>query len=318
MPPEVRDAFLFITQSNDLFTIDIMEEKFKVTYEQIKSWFDLRFVTLGWIKAYSYKMRRYYYNPYLDQKYVEEEAPKINQNQIIKSIFNTMNLGVEFEKQAIFYFVSYLIHRYGLQIRLNEDFPKKIPSWQNPEDLKKFTVGGEGNFKIIVDVWKFDSEPIDYLIFCYDEILESPIKGYAVSMKRDHKSHMIGNAGKRYIAELLGCLSKGYTLDMKPIPVVNSLTPVIIMNNPNGIKLFEWARKSGCVLLYAQRMEKIIKYLNEIGLKYENDTKLSEIKQYKELLHNYKDHKNVIVGKVKPEDLIKLKRENGGYDGLNT
>jgi len=312
MPPEVKDAFLMIIQSNDLYTIDIMEEKFKVTCEQIKSWFDIRFCILGWIKVYSYKTRRYYYNPNLNQKYVEEQAPKIHETQIVKSIFNTMNLGNEFEKQAIFYWVMYLTHRYGLQIRLNEDFPKHIPSWFNPEDIKKYTIGGEGNHKILVDVWKFDSEPVDYLVFCYDEILQCPIKGYAISIKRDYKSRMIGDAGKKYIAELIGCLSKGFSLDLKPIPVVNSLTPVIVMNNPNGIKLFDWARKCGCILLYSKKMENIVKYLNEMGLKYEDDMKLRDIKQYKELLEQYKDHKDVIIGKVKPEDLVKLKRENRG------
>jgi len=205
----------------------------------------------------------------------------------------------------------YLMSRYGLQIRLNEDFPKHIPSWFNPKDIEKYTVGGEKNFKVTVDVWKFDSEPIDYLVFCYDEILECPIKGYAISMKRDHKSHMIGDAGKKYIAELIGCLSKGFTLDLKHIPSVNSLTPVIVMNNPNGIKLFEWASKCGCLLLYSKKMEKIINWVNKFGFKYDKDMELMKIREYKELFEQYKDHKDVVLGKLQIEDLVKLKREEG-------
>lgn len=318
MPPEVRDAFLMIRQSNDLYPIDIIEERFKVTNQDVKSWFDYRACTVGWLKVYSYKMRRYYHSPTLNQKYVEETAPKIHETEIVKSIFNTMNLGVEFEKQAIFYWVMYLTHRYGLQIRLNEDFPKHIPSWFNPNDLKKYTENGECH-KPIVDVWKFDSEPIDYLIFCYDDITKCPIQGYAISIKRDHKSHMLGNAGKNYIASFVGCLSKGFSFDLKHIPSVNSLTPLIIMNNPNGGKLFDWARKTGCVLLYSTIMERIIKYLNdEVGLKYDNDMKLSDIRQYKELLEQYKDHKDVIIGKIKPEDLVRFKSENGGNNGTNS
>jgi predicted transcriptional regulator len=97
MPPEIRDAYLMIAQSDDLYTIDIMEEKFKVTYEQIKSWFDIRLCNIGWIKVYSYKTRRYYYNPRLSQKYVEEQAPKIHETQIVNSILNGMSLGREFQ-----------------------------------------------------------------------------------------------------------------------------------------------------------------------------------------------------------------------------
>lgn len=310
MPIAVRDAVQMIMQSDDLHTIDTMEERFKVTYEEIKAWFDKRLCNVGSISVYSYKMRRYYHNPNLTEKYVENEAKKMHETQITKSILNGMSMGRAFECQALYYFVMYLIIKNGLQIRLNNDFPQKIPSWFNPGDIKKYTIGEGKDKKYLVDVWKFDSEPIDYLVFCYDEILKTPVMGYAISMKRDYKSRMIGNAGKKYIAMLVGCLSKGITLDLKNIPVTNSLNPVIIMNNPNGIKLFQWAQKTGCMLLYGKRMEEIMRYVNEHGFVYDKDNELKQLKEYHELFQQYKDHKDVVLGKIQVEDLVKLKVNN--------
>jgi hypothetical protein len=132
MPKEVRSAFLLISQSNDIYNIDMMKDRFKVTNGDIKSWFDVRFISVGWIKVVSFKQRRYYFNRTMPESYVLEQAPKLHKEEVVKSILDVTTLGNGFEEQAIFYFVMYLISRYNLQIRLNKIFLRDS-FWFNPK-----------------------------------------------------------------------------------------------------------------------------------------------------------------------------------------
>lgn len=210
------------------------------------------------------------------------------------------------EEQAIFYFVMYLIKRYKLQIRINSEFPKKVPSWFDKDSIHKYT---DEKGKRLVDVWKFDNDPIDYIIYVYDDIMDVPIAGYAVSIKRDKKGKYLGMAGKKYITSMIGCLSPGFSYDMKKIPQFNCLRPVLIMDNPMGIKLFDWARQTGCSLLYQKKVQKIIAYCNEMGIVYDKDKQLKDLKEETILLEKYENHEDVIVGKCKAHDLVKKQIE---------
>ncbi|HHE36717.1 MAG TPA: hypothetical protein ENL16_02785 [Candidatus Woesearchaeota archaeon] len=301
MPKEVRSAYLLISQSNEIYNIDMTKDRFKVTYNQIKSWFDYRFISLGWIKVVIYKQRRYYFNRTMPESFVLQQAPKLHKKEVVKSILDVTTLGNGFEEQAIFYFVMYLMTRYNLQIRLNKDFPKKIPSWFNPKDIKRYTDEKE---KRVCDVWKFDSEPIDYLVFCYDQLLKVPIFGFAVSIKRDKKGKYLGSAGKKYITSMVGCLSHRRSLDMRPIPMSHKLTPVLIMNNPNGIKLFEWAKHSGVLLLWMKKVDLLRSFCNRVGIRYEKDLELDRLRRFSELFDKYKDHEDVVLGKSSIRRLI--------------
>jgi len=306
MPKGIRAAYLDIIQSNEIYPIDMLKTRYHLDEDILKTWFVHRLMSVGWIKAYTYKQRRYYYNPSRPEDTVAELVPKIHKKEVVKSILENSTLGSAFEEQAIFYFVMYLIKRYKLQIRLNSEFPKKIPSWFNKDHINKYT---DERGKRLVDVWKFDNDPIDYLIYVYDDIMDVPIAGYAVSIKRDKKGKYLGMAGKRYITSMIGCMSQGYSFDMRKIPQFNSLRPVLIMNNPMGIRLFDWARQTGCLLLYAKKVEKIIAYCNEMGIKYDKDKKLSELREETILLEKYENHEDVIVGKCKAHDLVRRQLE---------
>lgn len=306
MPKGVRAAYLDIIQSNEIYPIDMLKERYHLDEDILKMWFVQRLMAIGWVKAYVYKQRRYYYNPARPEKTVAELVPKIHQKEVVKSILDNSTLGFAFEEQAIFYFTMYLIKRYKLQIRLNSEFPKRIPSWFNKDSIHKYT---DEKGKRLVDVWKFDNDPVDYLIYVYDDIMGVPIAGYAVSIKRDKKGKYLGMAGKRYITSMIGCMSQGYSFDMRKIPQFNSLRPVLIMNNPMGIKLFDWARQTGCLLLYAKKVEKIISYCNEMGIKYEKDKQIKDMKEETILLEQYENHEDVIIGKCKAHDLVKKQLE---------
>lgn len=301
MPKEVRSAFLLISQSNDIYNIDMMKDRFKVTNGDVKSWFDIRFISVGWIKVVSFKQRRYYFNRNMPESFVLEQAPKLHKEEVVKSILDVTTLGNGFEEQAVFYFVMYLISRYNLQVRLNNDFPKRIPSWFNPNDIKRYT-GEKGNR--LVDVWRFDSEPIDYLIFCYDQLLKVPILGFAVSIKRDKKGKYLGSAGKKYITSMIGCLSHGRSLDMKPIPGTHRLMPVLIMNHPNGQQLFEWAKHAGVLCLWMKKVDIIRAFCNKAGIKYDKDLQLDRLRRFNELFEKYKGHEDVVLGKSSIAKLI--------------
>ena len=306
MPKEVRTAYLDIIQSNEIYPIDVLKVKYKLDEDVVKSWFIYRLASVSWVKIYTYKQRRYYYNPSRPEKLIAELVPKIHKKEVVKSILDNSTLGFAFEEQAIFYFVMYLIKRYKLQIRLNADFPKKIPSWFNKDSIHKYT---DEKGKRLVDVWKFDNDPVDYLIYVYDDIMGVPISGYAVSIKRDKKGRYLGMAGKRYITSMIGCMSQGYSFDMRKIPQFNSLRPVLIMNNPMGIKLFDWARQTGCLLLYSKKIEKIIAYCNEMGIAYDKDKQIKDLNEETILLERYENHEDVIVGKCKAHDLVKKQLE---------
>jgi hypothetical protein len=306
MPKGIRTAYLDIIHSNEIFPVDILKERYKLDEDVIKSWIIYRLVSVSWLKVFSYKQRRYYYNPSRPEELIAELVPKIHQKEVVKSILDNSTLGFAFEEQAIFYFVMYLIKRYKLQVRLNADFPKKIPSWFNKDSIHKYT---DEKGKRLVDVWKFDNDPIDYLIYVYDDIMDVPIMGYAVSIKRDKKGKYLGMAGKKYITSMIGCMSQGFSYDMRKIPQFNSLKPVLIMNNPMGIKLFDWARQTGCLLLYAKKIERIIAYCNEMGIKYHKDKQIKDLHEETILLERYENHEDVIVGKCKAHHLVKKQVE---------
>lgn len=306
MPKGIRTAYLDIIHSNEIFPVDILKERYKLDEDVIKSWIIYRLVSVSWLKVFSYKQRRYYYNPSRPEELIAELVPKIHQKEVVKSILDNSTLGFAFEEQAIFYFVMYLIKRYKLQVRLNADFPKKIPSWFNKDSIHKYT---DEKGKRLVDVWKFDNDPIDYLIYVYDDIMDVPIMGYAVSIKRDKKGKYLGMAGKKYITSMIGCMSQGFSYDMRKIPQFNSLKPVLIMNNPMGIKLFDWARQTGCLLLYAKKVERIIAYCNEMGIKYDKDKQIKDLHEETILLERYENHEDVIVGKCKAHHLVKKQVE---------
>jgi hypothetical protein len=81
------------------------------------------------------------------------------------------------------------------------------------------------------------------------------------------------------------------------------------MDNPMGIRLFDWARQTGCLLLYQKKVQKIIAYCNEMGIVYSKDKQLKDLKEETILLERYQNHEDVIVGKCKAHDLVKKQIE---------
>src|SRR3989338_8202653 len=63
MTKEVRTAYLDIIQSNEVYPIDLLKQRYGLEEGMVKSWFTLRLVSVGWIKVFIFKQRRYYYNP---------------------------------------------------------------------------------------------------------------------------------------------------------------------------------------------------------------------------------------------------------------
>ncbi|MEM3154721.1 MAG: hypothetical protein QW165_04115 [Candidatus Woesearchaeota archaeon] len=312
MPKEVRQSFLDIVQSNEIYPVDVLSKRFGIDDQTLRMWYYNRILPAGWVKTYSHKQRRYFYNPAMSEEFVAERVPKIHEEIVINSILENSKLGDAFEKQAVFYFVWYLILKRGRQIRLNSDFPKKIPSWFSRDDVRNpafVVLDKEGNpsGKTLVDVWKFDNEPFDYLIFTYDDVLESPSEGYVISIKRDQNRKYLGTAGKRYIAAMYGCLSLGMSLDCRQLPK-RALTPVLIVNGVNSDKLFSFAHKINCEVFYRSRFQKVVDFVNSLGIKYSDDAVLSKLREEFELFEKYQNHENVLLGKVTPEQLVRLKR----------
>ena len=311
MPKEIRKSLLGIVRSNEIFPVDVLSKKFAADDRMIRMWYMNRILPAAWVKSYSYKQRRYFYSPSMTEEYVAERVPKIHEDIVINSILENSKLGDAFEKQAVFYFVWYLILKRGRQIRLNKDFPKKIPSWFNRDDIRNpeyVVLDKDGNptGKTLVDVWRFDNEPFDYIISTYDDVLESPSEGYIISIKRDQNRKYLGVAGKRYIAAMFGCLSLGMSLDAKKLPQ-RQLMPVLIVSGVNSDKLFKFAQKINCDIFYRSRFQKIVDYCNKLGIKYSDDTVLSKLQDDFNLLKRYKNHENVLLGKVTPEQLVRLR-----------
>jgi hypothetical protein len=312
MPTDVRKSLLDITQSNEIYPVDVLTKRFGIEDRVLRMWYMNRILPSGWVKTYTYKQRRYFYNPAMTEEYVAERVPKIHEEIVVNSILENSKLGDAFEKQAVFYFVWYLILKRGRQVRLNPDFPKKIPSWFNRNDIRNpdyvvMDKKGEPTGKTLVDVWRFDNEPFDYLIYTYDDVLESPAEGYIISIKRDQNRKYLGVAGKRYIASMYGCLSLGMSLDGRRLPK-RQLSPVMIVNGVNSDKLFKFAHKINCEIFYKSRFEKIVKFCNSMGIVYSDDKVLKDLREEFDLCERYKNHEKVLLGKVTPEQLVRLKR----------
>ena len=315
MPKEIKRAFFDITQSNQIFPVDVLYNKFGIGDDKMKSWFTYRMVTMGWVKTYSYKQRIYYYNPMVSEDYVASRVPKIHEKEVTDAILENSTLGIAFEVQAIFYYVMYLILCRGRQIRLNKDFPKKIPSWFNRDDIRnpeyvEQDENGEPTSKLKVDVWTFDAEPFDYCIFTYDPVLQSPAESYIVSVKQDKNRKYLGTAGKKYIASIFGCLSLGCSYDCKQLPK-RTFLPVMIVNNVNTDKIFKWANKIGCEIFYKSRFEKLKEFVNNMGVVYSDDKVLEEISTEFKLMERYRNHEDVILGRATPEQLVRMRGKNG-------
>ncbi|MFH1510847.1 MAG: hypothetical protein ABIF10_04085 [Candidatus Woesearchaeota archaeon] len=315
MPREVRKSYLQIINSGEVFPIDILQRKFGIDDDVIKSWFTFRLVALGWVKVYTYKQRRYYYNPLIPVDQVEERVPKIHEESVKNAILENSTLGSAFEKRAIFYFVWYLILKRGRQIRLHKDFPKKISSWFNRDDIRnpeyvELDKNGEPTRKLLVDVWRFDNEPFDYLIFTYDNVLNTPAEGYVVSIKRDMGKKYLGTAGKKYIAAMWGCLSLGMSLDCRPLPK-RQLMPVLIVDGISSDKVFKFADRINCEVFYRSRFQKVIDFCKQHGKVYPDDKVLEQLQEEFELLEKYKSHESVLLAKATPEQLVKMKRKYG-------
>jgi len=311
MPKDVRKSFLEIIKSNEIYPIDVLTKRFGIDDSTSRMWYRNRILPSNWVKTYSYKQRLYFYNPQLNEAFVAERVPKIHEEIVINSILENSKLGDAFEKQAVFYFVWYLILKRGRQIRLNKDFPKKIPSWFSRDDIRnpEYVVmdkKGEPSGKTLVDVWRFDNEPFDYMIFTYDDVLEAPSEGYVISIKRDQNRKYLGVAGKRYMAAMHGCLSLGMSLDCRPLPK-RQLSPVLIVNGVNSDKLFRFADRIGCEVLYKSRFQKIVEHCNSLGIKYSDDVVLERMRTEFDLLERYKNHESVLLGKVTPEQLVRMK-----------
>jgi len=60
-----------------------------------------------------------------------------------------------------------------------------------------------------------------------------------------------------------------------------------------------------CDVYYKSRFEKIVKYLNNLGIRYAKDKVLAELKQEFDLLQRYRNHESVVLGKVTPEQLVR-------------
>jgi hypothetical protein len=142
------------------------------------------------------------------------------------------------------------------------------------------------------------------LIFCYDQLLKVPIFGFAVSIKRDKKGKYLGSAGKKYITSMIGCLSHGRSLDMKPIPGTHRLMPVLIMNHPNGQQLFEWAKHAGVLCLWMKKVDILRAFCNKAGIKFDKDLELDRLRRFTELFEKYKGHEDVVLGKSSIAKLI--------------
>ncbi len=302
MPKEVKKAYFEIIQSNEIFPVDVLQRRFGVDEQTAKSWFAYRLIPIGKVKCFSYKQRRYYYNPSLPIEHVQERVPRIHEEEVKNAILENSTLGNAFEKQAIFYFVWYLILKRNRTIRLNKNFPKKIPSFFSREDLNnpEFVLldenGKNTDNKPLVDVWSFDNEPFDYIVNTYDDVLESPSESYIISIKRDNNGKYLGVAGKRYIASMYGCLSAGISLDGRRLPK-RQMVPVLIASSINSSRLFEFARQLGCEVFYRSRFQKIVDFCNKHGAVYSDDRVLQQMQEEFNLLEKYKNHEAVILGR---------------------
>src|SRR3990170_5832938 len=187
MPPTVRASLIQIRSSDRIWPGWELIKRTKIDNYNLIQWFKQGLCTMGLVKYKTAGNITYYYNPQLPDDIVERQLAQLKEESRQWRL-NITELGRMFQKRAVFVYVEYLRSK-GYDIKTVDNFPEFIPSWLSPQTRKKYQViktdeNGHTWTEYTNDVWKFDSEPVDCVIFVRDRNVDDKTV-HVLTCKRD-------------------------------------------------------------------------------------------------------------------------------------
>ena len=318
-PKEVRDSYNRIVGEAKLFASFYLKQLTGISITQddldegkplLKKWLIDRFYKAGWINYRTYRGMGYFWRIGLPEDMVERQIRELH-TKAVEYRLGTAELGRMSEARSLFTFVMYAKLVWNRNIVLPEEFPKGIPSWFNKKHIEKYThidksVNGRERRVLDCSVWKFDLNPIDYLVFeKIDENLHTHPSAYVLNMKFTTKkigenflSHMVNTIKEGFMYKYRTDKGSGRKIPKKiSIPEHGSLKPVIICKSTYGGIVWQRAKDYGAIIITLSKLQQMEKHLKEcFGIEYADSKKVDEMME-KVRLYEYYQQNALALGK---------------------
>lgn len=312
-PKEVADCYNRITREDKVFAsfylkkltgISISEDDDEDHTPLSRTWLINKFHRAGWIGYKSYKSMGYFFNKHMPKDVVEQSIRELHQKSCEYRL-GTMELGRISEKRALFVFTMWAKLKWKKNLVLPDGFPKNVPNWFNKKHIEQYThkdKAPNGREKTFLDcsVWKFDKNPLDYLLIeKTDDLLNIPPSGFALNMKYTQKA-----IGDYMLTNMIHSLKQGYLyrsrLDKETgkkrarrvrIPENGFLRPVILCKSTMGQTIWEYVKDYGCLVITLPKLRKMEQVLKEeFGIEYGDSKKAEEMMERVRLFEYYQQH----------------------------
>ncbi len=288
MPDEVRKAAMLIRLTTEVYPSWILRQRSGIRSNDIDQWLKKAFYKVGLIGYRTVGNDSYFFNPDMPEKAVSREI-EFYVEERRKYIAKITSLGSLFEKKAIYTFVEYLRAK-GEQVLTTDDFPEKTPSWLNKESRDAHKEEVKGYMHWTNDVWKFNREPLDFVVFSRDKIMGSR-KAYVISVKKDfNRSYGVG-----YFSSFVGCIRMGRTKNGTRIPEFLNSTPVFICGEAWGKNLWQFNNcitgQAGIILT----LKKMRNMIEETGINFPEEHIFEDIYERNKAYKAYKNHEDVLL-----------------------
>lgn len=309
MPPAVRAAFIQIMNSDKIWPGWELTKRTKIDNYNLVQWFKKGMCILGLIKYRTTGNLTYYYNHALPEIVVENQLAQLREESK-RWRLNITTLGRMFQKRAVFTYVEYMKTK-GFDIKTNPEFPDMIPSWLTQKTREKYQtkIKDENNYvwtDYSNDVWTFDSDPVDYIVFVRDKTTGAK-NVHVLTCKRDISKRF----GVNYYTTFVGAVKMGRTKKGHDIPGFLTAQPVFICSETYGGKLHTFNNDSKGQAGIIITMETMNKMLALTGKTYPHEEEFKLMVERNEGLNLYSNHIDVLTGQKTVFDLLK---ERGLYN----
>lgn len=301
MPKEVRIAITLIRQTIEVYPSWILRQRSGICSNDIDQWLKKAFYKVGLVNYKTVGNDSYFFNPEMPEKAVND-AINVFVEERRKWIAKITSLGSLFEKKAIYTFVGYLRAK-GEDVKTTKDFPEKIPNWLNKESRDANKEEVKGHIQWTNDVWRFNREPLDFVVFSRDKVMGSK-KAYIISVKKDfNRSYGVG-----YFSSFVGCVRMGRTKNGTRIPEFLNSTPVFICGEAWGKNLWQFNNcitgQAGIILT----LKKMRKMIEKAGIHFPEEHIFEDVYERNKAYQAYQNHEDVLLN---GKSVLEVMKEHG-------
>ena len=303
MPKAVREALIRIQNSSAVWPCWRLAEITKVSNENLKKWFKQGLCYMGLVKYVTAGNVTYYYNPRLPEDVVERQVAELKE-QSRQWRLGITKLGRLFQRKALFTYVEYLKKK-GYEIKTSESYPNYAPSWLSQKMRKKYQVIKEdenGNVwtEYANNVWAFDKDPFDYVIFVTDEKTKRE-KVHVLSCKRD----VCKRYGVNYYTTFIGCVLMGRSKKGFNLPKFLSAEPVFICGETYGKAIRDFNKHEYGEVGTILTMKELAEMTKDAGKAFPLEKEFQELLEKKKAYDLYSNHEKVLLGEKTVFEIMK-------------